>query len=102
MQNTFVKTNHRRVCLKYPKEKGRTSKRIPYHDNNCKCIKRQWPIKIILDVMINKNIKLSSFKSSENIQKTEGRPDSTVLNNQFSSVTLNTLAMNARERERER
>ena len=45
---------------------------------------------------IDKNIKLSSFKSSENIQKKEGGPDSTVSNNQFSSVTLNELANNAR------
>ena len=42
-------------------------------------------------------MKLSSFKSNENIQKKEGEPDSTVSNNQFSSVTLNELAMNARE-----
>ena len=48
--------------------------------------------------MINKNIKLHSFKSSDNMQKKEGGPDSTVSNNQFSSVTLNELAMNARER----
>ena len=40
----------------------------------------------------NKNIKMSSFKSIENIQKKEGGPDSTVSNNQFSSVTLNELA----------
>ena len=33
--------------------------------------------------------------------KKEGGADSTVSNNQFSSVTLNELAMNARERERE-
>ena len=46
---------------------------------------------------MNKNIKLSSFKSSENIQKKEGGPDSTVSNNQFSSVTLNELAKNARK-----
>ena len=46
----------------------------------------------------NKNIKLSSFKSSENIQKKEGGPDSTVSNNQFSSVTLNELAINQRKR----
>ena len=45
-----------------------------------------------------KNIKLSSFKNSENIQKKEGGPDSIVSNNQFSSVTLNELAMNARKR----
>ena len=39
----------------------------------------------------NKNIKTSSFKSSENIQKKEDGSDSTVSNNQFSSVTLNEL-----------
>ena len=32
----------------------------------------------------NKNIKLRFFKSGDNIQKTEGGPDSTVSNNQFS------------------
>ena len=48
--------------------------------------------------MPNKNIKLSYFKSSENIHKKEGGSDSTVSNNQFSSVTLNEIAMNARKR----
>ena len=38
------------------------------------------------------------LKSSENIQKKEGGPDSTVSNNQFSSLVLNDLAMNARDR----
>ena len=33
--------------------------------------------------------------SSENIQKKVGGPDSTVSNDQLSSVTLNKLAMNA-------
>ena len=46
----------------------------------------------------NKNIKLRFFKSSENIQQKEGESDSSVSNNQFSSVTLNELAMNARKR----
>ena len=46
----------------------------------------------------NENIKVSSFKSSENIQKKEGVPNSTVSNNQFSLVTINELAMNARKR----
>ena len=46
----------------------------------------------------NKNIKLSSFKSSESMQKKEGGPDSTVSNNQFSLVTIKELAMNARKR----
>ena len=41
----------------------------------------------------NKNIKMSSFKSSENIQKKEGGPDRYVSDNQSSSVTLNELAM---------
>ena len=49
-------------------------------------------------VTTNKNIKLRSFKGSENIKKKEGGPDSTVSNNQFSSVILNELAMIARER----
>ena len=47
---------------------------------------------------INKDIKLSSFKSSENTQKKECEPDSTVSNNQFFSVTLNELARKARKR----
>ena len=41
----------------------------------------------------SKNIKMSSFKSSENIQKKEGGPDRSVSDNQSSSVTLNELAM---------
>ena len=44
-----------------------------------------------------KIIKLSSFKSSENIQKNEGGPDRSVSDNQSSSVTLNELAMKARK-----
>ena len=43
-----------------------------------------------------KNIKVSSFKSSENIQKKEGGPDRSVSDNQSSSVTLNELAMKAK------
>ena len=46
---------------------------------------------------INKNIKMSSFKSSENIQKKEGGPDRSFSDNQSSSVTLNELAMKARK-----
>ena len=45
----------------------------------------------------NKNIKMSSFKSSENIQKKEVGPDRSVSDNQSSSVTLNELAMKARK-----
>ena len=37
-------------------------------------------------VTTNKNIKMSSFKSSENIQKKEGGPDRSVSDNQSSSV----------------
>ena len=45
----------------------------------------------------NKNIKMSSLKSSENIQKKEVGPDRFVSDNQSSSVTLNELAMKARK-----
>ena len=45
----------------------------------------------------NKNIKMSSFKSSENIQKNEGGPDRSVSDIKSSSVTLNELAMKARK-----
>ena len=48
-------------------------------------------------VTTNNNMKVSSFKSSENIQKKEDRPDCTVSNNTFSSVTLSELASKARE-----
>ena len=40
-------------------------------------------------ISINKNINMSSLKSSKNIQKEEGGPDRSVLDNQSSSVTLN-------------
>ena len=48
-------------------------------------------------VHINKNIKMSSFKSSKNIQKKEGGPGRSVSDNQSSSVTLNKLAIKARK-----
>ena len=48
-------------------------------------------------VTTNKIIKMSSFKSSENIQKKEGGPDRSVSDNQSSLVTLNELAMKARK-----
>ena len=48
-------------------------------------------------VTTNKKIKMSSFKSSENIQKKEGVPDRSLSDNQSSSVTLNELAMEARK-----
>ena len=51
----------------------------------------------ICNFALNKNIKMSSFKSSANIQKKEGRPDRSVSDNQSSSVTLNELAMKARK-----
>ena len=47
--------------------------------------------------LVYKNIKMSSFKSSENIQKKEGGPDRSVSDNQSYSVTLNELAMKARK-----
>ena len=46
--------------------------------------------------MIIKNIKMSSFQSSKNIQKKEGGPDRSVSDNQSSSVTLNELSMKAK------
>ena len=48
-------------------------------------------------IKVDENIKMSSFKSSENIQKKEGEPDRFVSDNQSSSVTLNELAMKARK-----
>ena len=47
-------------------------------------------------VTTKKNIKRSSFKSNENIQKKGDGPDRSVSDNQSSSVTLNELAMKAR------
>ena len=46
-------------------------------------------------VITNKNIIMSSFKSSRNIQKKECGPDRSVSDNQSSSVTLNELAVKA-------
>ena len=48
-------------------------------------------------VTTNYDIKMSSFKSSGNTPKTEGGKDKSVSNIQLSSVTLNDLAMTARE-----
>ena len=50
-----------------------------------------------MHVTTNKNIKTSSFKSSESIQKKEDGPDRSLSDNQSSSVTLNELAMKARK-----
>ena len=47
--------------------------------------------------MTNKNIKMCSFKNSENIQKKEGGPDRSVSDKQSSIVTLKELAMKARK-----
>ena len=55
-------------------------------------------LEILLQICsTNKNIKISSFKSSEKIQKKEGGPDRSVSDKQSSSVTLNELAMKARK-----
>ena len=48
-------------------------------------------------VTTNKNIKMSFFKSSENIQNKKSGQDRSVSDNQSSSVTLNELAMKARQ-----
>ena len=50
--------------------------------------------------IFNKNIKMSSFKGSKNIQKKEGVPDRSVSDNQSSSVTLKELAMKARKKKK--
>ena len=42
---------------------------------------------------------MSSFKSSENIQKKEDVPDRSVSDNQSSSVTLIELAIKARKKK---
>ena len=47
--------------------------------------------------VLYKNIKVSCFKSSENIKMKTSGSHCTVSNNKFSSVTLNELAMKARE-----
>ena len=52
-------------------------------------------------IFTNKNINMGSFKNSENIQKKEDGSDRSVSKNQFSSVTLDSLAMEARESRRE-
>ena len=44
-------------------------------------------------VTTNKNIKMSSFKSGENIQRNKGGPDRSVSDYQSSKVTLNELAI---------
>ena len=44
------------------------------------------------------NIKVSSFKISENIRKKEDGPDRFVSNNKFSSMTMNKPVMKARDR----
>ena len=46
-------------------------------------------------VTTNKNIIMSSFQSSRNIQMKEQGPDRSVSDNQSSSVTLNELAEKA-------
>ena len=55
-------------------------------------------LNLLIDLKVaNTNIKMSSLKNGENIQKKEGGPDRSVSDNQSSSVTLNELAMKARK-----
>ena len=42
--------------------------------------------------LLNKHIKMISFKNCKNIHKKEGGPDRSVSDNQFSSLTRNKLA----------
>ena len=51
-------------------------------------------------MILKELIKISCFKCSGNIQKKEYRPDRSVSNNQFSSVTMNELAMESRQKYR--
>ena len=60
-------------------------------------VKMMREVKLFL--LSNKNIKVSSFKSSGYIQMLDGGPDRSVSNNQFSSVTLNERETKARERK---
>ena len=63
-------------------------------------VKNSFPLSILIifgRFSSNKNIKMSSFKSSENIQKKEDGPDISVSDNQSSSVTLTELEMKARK-----
>ena len=55
------------------------------------------PLEAFRSYTSNKNMKMSSFKSSENIHKKEGEPDRSVSDNQSPSVTLNELAIKARK-----
>ena len=47
--------------------------------------------------MFSIQIKMNFFKSSENIQRKESEREISVSNDKFSSVTLNEMAMKARE-----
>ena len=53
-------------------------------------------LQIVAVMESNKNTKVRSFNSSENIQKKESGSDCTTSNKKFSSVTLNELAIKAR------
>ena len=55
-------------------------------------------LNLLIDLKVaNKNIKMSSLKNGENIQKKEGGPDRSASDNQSSSVTLNELLLKARK-----
>ena len=58
------------------------------------CLDFNLKLPLILAISI-KNIIMSSFKSSRNIQKKECGPDRSVSDNQSSSVTLNEQAVKA-------
>ena len=53
-------------------------------------------IQIVAVMESNKNTKVRSFKSSQNIQKKESGSACTVSNKKFSSMTLNELAIKVR------
>ena len=69
---------------------------MPYYNHNVRPLAPFEVSKML--IILNTNIKMSSFKSSENILKKECGPDRSVSDNQSSSVTLNELAMKARKK----
>ena len=50
---------------------------------------------VCINLLNNKDIKMSSFKSSRNIQKKADGLDRSILRNEFSSVALNEMTMKA-------
>ena len=83
-------------CNVFLHEKNDEIRRLTEHANYLSLF--IWSVKSDFDHrLIKENIKMSSFKSSENIQKKKDGPDRSVSDNQSSSVALNELAIKARK-----